>query len=99
MDQRELPNELSDSVEKERKHKQTRACAEIAKKPVIDSCKYERWQNLVQVTAYMYSCTSRCSSFQVKNKFRLQRTVSRGVTRRQVILVPTDTMGGVPSRI
>ena len=47
----------------------------------------------------MYSCTSRCSSFQVKNKFRLQRTVSRGVTRRQVILVPTDTMGGVPSRI
>ena len=30
-DQRELPNELSESVEKERKHKQTGACAAIAK--------------------------------------------------------------------
>jgi len=43
--------------------------------------------------------TSRRSSFQVKKKFRLQRSVSREVTRRQVILVPTDTMGGVPSRV
>ena len=46
-------------------------------------------------------CTSRRSSFQVKKKFRFQRTVSlsREVTRRQVILVPTDTMGDVPSRV
>ena len=32
-------------------------------------------------------------------KFRLQRSVSREVTRRQVISVPTDTEGGVPSRV
>ena len=44
-------------------------------------------------------CTSRRSSFQVKKKFRLQRSVSREVTRRQVILVPTDTMEGLPSRV
>ena len=44
-------------------------------------------------------CTSRRSSFRVKKKFRFQRTVSREVTRRQDILVPTDTMGGVPSRV
>ena len=44
-------------------------------------------------------CTSTRSSFQVKKKFRFQRTVRREVTRRQVILVPTDTMGGVPSRV
>ena len=36
-------------------------------------------------------CTSRCSSFQVKNKFRLLRIVSRGVTWRQFILVPRAT--------
>ena len=53
-DLRELPNELPESVEKERKHKQTKACAEIAEKPVIDPCRFERWLNLVQVTAYMY---------------------------------------------
>ena len=44
-------------------------------------------------------CTSRRSSFQVKKKFRFQRTVSREVTRRQVILVPTNKMEGVPSRV
>ena len=52
-DQRELPNELSESVEKERKHKQTRACAAIAKEPVIDPCRYERWLTLVRVAAYV----------------------------------------------
>ena len=52
-DQRELPNELSESVEKERKHKQTRACAAIAKEPVIDPCRYERWLTLVRLAAYV----------------------------------------------
>ena len=52
-DQRELPNELSESVEKERKHKQTRACAAIAKEPVIDPCRYERWLTLVRVATYV----------------------------------------------
>ena len=50
-DQRELPNELSESVEKERKHKQKRACTAIAKEPVIDPCQYERWLTLVRVAA------------------------------------------------
>ena len=52
-DQRELPNELSESVEKERKHKKTRACAAIAKEPVIDPRRYERWLTLVRVAAYV----------------------------------------------
>ena len=95
-DQRELPIELSESVEKERKHTQTRACAAIAKEPVIDPCRYERWLTLVRVAAHAFRGVL---YFQVKKKFRFQRTVSREVTRRQVILVTTDTMGGVPSRV
>ena len=34
-----------------------------------------------------------------EKEFRFQRTVIREVTRLQVILVLTDTMGGVPSRV
>lgn len=34
-----------------------------------------------------------------QQKFRLQRIISRGITRRQVILVLTDTTGGVLSRV
>ena len=51
-DQRELPNELSESVEKERKHKKTRVCAK-AKEPVIDPRRYERSLTLVRVAAYV----------------------------------------------
>ena len=40
-------------------------------------------------------CTSRCSSFQVKNKFRLLRIASRKVTWRQFILVLTATTADV----
>ena len=61
-DQRELPIELSESVEKERKHTQTRACAAIAKEPVIDPCRYERWLTLVRVAAYVLRGESKRSS-------------------------------------
>ena len=40
-------------MEKERKHKQTRACAAIAKKPVLDPCRNEQWLTLVRVEAYV----------------------------------------------
>ena len=48
-------NELSGSVERERerKHKQTRTCAAIAKEPLIYPSRYERWLTLVLVTAYL----------------------------------------------
>ena len=95
-DQRELPNELSESVEKERKHKQTRAWAEIVKKPVIDPCRYERWLNLVQVTAYMYFEVLKLSS---QKQVQVTKNCQSRSYRRQVILVTTDTMGGAPSRV
>ena len=52
-DQRELPNELIESVEKERKNKQTRACAAITIEPVIDPSRYEQWLTLIRVTAFV----------------------------------------------
>ena len=61
-DQRELPNELSESVEKERKQKQARACVAIAKEPVIDPCRSERWLTLVPVAAYVLRGESKRSS-------------------------------------
>ena len=78
------------------KYPHPRACAAIAKEPVIDPCRYERLLTLVRVAAHAFRGVL---YFQVKKKFRFQRNVSREVTRRQVILVPTDTMGGVPSRV
>ena len=52
-DQRELLNELTESVEKERKHKQTRVCAAINMEPVIDPSRYEQWLTLIRVTAFV----------------------------------------------
>ncbi|XP_068726557.1 uncharacterized protein [Montipora capricornis] len=52
-DQRELLNELTASVEKERKHKQTRVCAGITMEPVIDPSRYEQWLTLLRVTAFL----------------------------------------------
>ena len=46
-------NDLSESVERERKQKQTKACAAIAKEPLIYPSRYERWLTLVRVTAYV----------------------------------------------
>ena len=46
-DQRELVNELTESVEKERKHKQTRVYAAINMEPVIDPCRYEQCLTLI----------------------------------------------------
>ena len=45
--QRELLNELTESVEKERKHKQTRVCAAINMEPVIDPPRYEQRLTLI----------------------------------------------------
>ena len=44
-------------------------------------------------------CVSQVFKLSSQQKFRLQRIISRGVRRRQVILVLTDTTGGVPSRV
>ena len=52
-DQRQLLNELTKSVEKERKHKQTRDCAAIIMKLVIDRSRYEQWLTLIRVTAFV----------------------------------------------
>ena len=52
-DQGELLNELTESVEKERKHKQTRVCAAINMEPVIDPSRYEQWLTLIRVTAFV----------------------------------------------
>ena len=52
-DQRELLNELTESVEKESKHKQTRVCAAINMEPVIDPSRYEQWLTLIRVTAFV----------------------------------------------
>ena len=51
--QRELLNELTESVEKESKHKQTRVCAAINMEPVIDPSRYEQWPTLIRVTAFV----------------------------------------------
>ena len=39
---------MTKSVEKERKHKQTRVCAAITMEPVIDPSRYEQWLMLIQ---------------------------------------------------
>lgn len=44
-------------------------------------------------------CVSQMFKLSSQQKFRLQRIISRGVTRRHVILVLTDTTGGVLSRV
>lgn len=44
-------------------------------------------------------CVSQVFKLSSQQKFRLQRIISRGDTRRQVILVLTDTTGGVLSRV
>ena len=57
-DQRQLPSELTESVEKERKHKETKTCAAIAIEPVIDPSRYEKWLTLIRVTAYVLRCVA-----------------------------------------
>ena len=53
-DQPELPNGLTESVDKERKHKKTRACVAITMEPVIDPSRYEQWLTLIRVTAFVF---------------------------------------------
>ncbi|PFX27383.1 Neurogenic locus Notch protein [Stylophora pistillata] len=52
-EQREFPNELTESVEKERKQRVTRTCALITMEPLIDPSRYEQWLTLVRVTAFV----------------------------------------------
>ncbi|XP_022807808.1 uncharacterized protein LOC111344814 [Stylophora pistillata] len=52
-EQRESPNELTESVEKERKQRVTRTCALITMEPVIDPSRYEQWLTLIRVTAFV----------------------------------------------
>ncbi|PFX31375.1 hypothetical protein AWC38_SpisGene3829 [Stylophora pistillata] len=52
-EQRELPNEMTESVERERKQKVTRTCALITMEPVIDPSRYEQWLTLIRVTAFV----------------------------------------------
>jgi len=57
-DQRQLPSELTESVEKERKHKETKTCTAIAIEPVIDPSRYKKWLTLIRVTAYVLRCVA-----------------------------------------
>ena len=50
--------ESSEIVERERKPKQVtkHTCAGLAKEPITDACRYEKWLTLIRVTAYVLRC-------------------------------------------
>ena len=88
----------SEYVERERKPKQatTHTCAVLAKEPIIEACRYEKWLTLIRVTAYVLqwvrvfksreSSESReLSAEEVKNASKLNwhRQIQREVYRTE----------------
>jgi len=53
--ERQGNEESSEFVERERKPKQVtmHTCAGLAKEPIIDACRYDKWLTLIRVTAYV----------------------------------------------